>query len=306
MQSPDQARMRALVSLLSDENARVVAEARRALRDHGAKALPHLELAIEEGDAKLRARARLARDEVRIHLLERELRELGERLDRDESALEDGCILIARTRDPDLDPATIRAALDAMADDLGSRLGTSDHPLTVLNVMTRLLARELGFHGNQRNYYDPDNSYLHKVLERRIGIPISLCVIYLFVARRLSIPLVGVGMPGHFILRHTRSDPTLFVDPFGGGRILSEADCMRYLESEGEGNYDPTWLLPMSDGAILLRMIRNLLLIYRNRGETHRQEILQRLKGVLVGEEVPGRKSDDAQPGAERGAAGDR
>jgi len=292
MQPSDQARLRALVSLLSDENSRVVAEARKALREHGAKALPYLELAIEEGDAKLRARARIARDEVRVHLLERELRALAERLDREEEALEDGCILIARSRDPDLDPATVRAALDAMADDLGSRIGAGDHPLAVLNAMTRLLGRELGFHGNQRNYYDPDNSYLHKVLERRTGIPISLCIVYLFVARRLSIPLVGVGMPGHFILRHAKSDPAIFVDPFGGGRILTEADCLRYLEAEGEGNYDPTWLLPMSDGAILLRMIRNLLLIYRNRGDVARRETLQRLKSVLVREEVPGASAD--------------
>jgi len=302
MQPSDQARLRALVSLLSDENSRVVAEARKALREHGAKALPYLELAIEEGDAKLRARARIARDEVRVHLLERELRALAERLDREEEALEDGCILIARSRDPDLDPATVRAALDAMADDLGSRIGAGDHPLAVLNAMTRLLGRELGFHGNQRNYYDPDNSYLHKVLERRTGIPISLCIVYLFVARRLSIPLVGVGMPGHFILRHAKSDPAIFVDPFGGGRILTEADCLRYLEAEGEGNYDPTWLLPMSDGAILLRMIRNLLLIYRNRGDVARRETLQRLKSVLVREEVPGasadKKSENGAPDA--------
>jgi regulator of sirC expression with transglutaminase-like and TPR domain len=301
MQPPDKARLRALpaiVSLLSDENSRVVAEARRALLDHGAKSLPYLDVAIEEGDAKLRARARLVRDDVRVHLLERDFRQLGERLDRDPAALEEACVLVARTRDPDLDPATVRAALDAMADDLGSRLGTNEDPATVLDVMTRLLARELGFQGNQRNYYDPDNSYLHKVLERRTGIPISLCAIYLFVARRLSIPLVGVGMPGHFVLRHARSEPALFVDPFGGGRILNEADCLRYLEAEGEGGYDPTWLLPMSDGAILLRMIRNLLLIYRNRGDVARQQLLQRLKGALVGEETSPRPVDASDPGA--------
>jgi regulator of sirC expression with transglutaminase-like and TPR domain len=283
--------MRAMVSLLSDQNERVVAEARRALRDHGAKALPFLDVAIEEGDAKLRARARLARDDVRVHLLEHDLRRLGERLDRDESALEEGCILLARTRDPDLDPATVRAALDAMADDLGSRLTSRDDPAAVASVTTRFLARELGFHGNQRNYYDPDNSYLHKVLERRTGIPITLCAVYLFVARRLSIPLAGVGMPGHFMLRHTQAEPALFLDPFGGGRILSESDCLKYLE-EGEYGYDPTWLQPTSDGAILLRMIRNLLLIYRNRGDTARQNLLQRLKNVLIGEEVRGPRLD--------------
>src|SRR5262245_27558635 len=118
MDSPDQTRLLALVSLLSDENHRVVSEARRALRELGALALPSLDLAVGGSDAKLRSRARLARDEVRMALLERELLQLAARLDRDPNALEQGCILLARTRDPELDPATIQAALDAMADDL--------------------------------------------------------------------------------------------------------------------------------------------------------------------------------------------
>lgn len=306
MPPPDQTRLRALVSLLADESSRVVAEARRALRQEGSDALPHLELAMEEGDARLRARARLAREEVRVHLLERELRMLRGRLDRDPSALEEGCILIARTRDPDLDPASVRAALDAMADDLAARLGASEHPVAVLKIMTRLLARELGFHGNQRNYYDPDNSYLHKVLERRTGIPISLCAVYLFVARRAGIPLAGVGMPGHFVLRHVQAEPALFVDPFGGGRLLSERDCLRYLEAEGQGGYDSSWLLPMTDGAMLLRMVRNLLLIYRNRGDFARQEVLRRLKGVLVGDEARGPELDNADKGIDRRSDGEQ
>lgn len=304
MDSPDQSRLLALVSLLSDENPRVVAEARRALREFGALALPSLDLAVAGTDAKLRSRARLARDEVRMALLENELLQLAKRLDRDPGALEQGCILLARTRDPDLDPTTIRAALDAMADDLGSRLDDVRSPRVVVATMTRLLAQELGFQGNQRNYYDPDNSYIDKVLQRRTGIPISLSAVYLFVARRLSIPLVGIGMPGHFLLRHARAEPMLFIDPFGGGRILTEADCLRYLD-EGEFGYDPSYLLPMTDGTILLRMIRNLLIIYRNRGDPQRRDVLQRLKRVLVGDEAPDPpepnvKEADGERGSER------
>lgn len=301
MDSPDQTRLLALVSLLSDENPRVVAEARRALREFGALALPSLDLAVAGTDAKLRSRARLARDEVRMALLESELLSLAKRLDRDPGALEHGCILLARTRDPDLDPTAIRAALDAMADDLGSRLDEVRSPKVVVATMTRLLAQELGFQGNQRNYYDPDNSYLDKVLQRRTGIPISLSAVYLFVARRLQIPLVGIGMPGHFLLRHAQADPMLFIDPFGGGRILTEADCLRYLD-EGEFGYDPSYLLPMTDGTILLRMIRNLLIIYRNRGDPQRRDVLQRLKRVLVGDEAPDPKvrEADGERGSER------
>jgi regulator of sirC expression with transglutaminase-like and TPR domain len=301
MNPPDQTRLLALVSLLSDENPRVVAEARRALRELGSLALPSLDLAVAGPDAKLRSRARLARDEVRMTLLEGELRQLATRLDRDPDALEEGCILLARTRDPDLDATTIRAALDAMADDLGSRLDDIRTPSVVAATLSRFLAHELGFQGNQRNYYDPDNSYLDKVLQRRTGIPISLCAVYMFVARRLGIPLVGIGMPGHFLLRHGQAEPAIFIDPFGAGRVLSETDCLRYLD-EGEFGYDPSYLLPMTDGTMLLRMIRNLLIIYRNRGDPQRRDVLQRLKRVLVGDEAPDPevKEADGERGADR------
>jgi regulator of sirC expression with transglutaminase-like and TPR domain len=115
------------------------------------------------------------------------------------------------------------------------------------------------------------------VLQRRTGIPITLSAVYLFVGRRLGIPLVGVGMPGHFLLKHASAKPPLFIDAFGGGRILGETDCLRYLE-EGEFGYDPSYLLPIGDGTMLLRMIRNLVLIYRNRGDTQRRDVLQRFK----------------------------
>jgi regulator of sirC expression with transglutaminase-like and TPR domain len=302
MMRPDQpGRLQALVSLLSDESPRVVAEARRVLRKYGADALPALAEAIAAPDARLRARARLARDEVRLALLEDELRAIAPRLDRDPRALEDGAILLARTRDHDLDPATVHAALDAMADDLGTRLEGERSPVAVVARMTRFLARELGFQGNQRNYYDPDNSYIDRVLQRRTGIPITLSTIYMFVARRLRIPLVGIGMPGHFLLRHAGAEPALFIDPFGGGRVLSENDCLRYLE-EGEFGYDPSDLLPMTDGAILLRMIRNLTLIYRNRGDLRRRDVLMRLKRLLVGDEAPDPevKEADGERGSDR------
>ncbi len=301
MDSSDQARLLALVSLLSDANPRVVAEARRALRELGSSALPSLDQAVEGPDAKLRARARLARDDVRLALLERELRALAPRLDRDPGALEEGCILLCRTRDHELDPATIRAALDAMADDLSTRIDGVTAPSAVVATLTRFFARELGFQGNQRNYYDPDNSYLDKVLQRRTGIPISLSAVYLFVGRRLGIPLVGVGMPGHFLLKHVSAKPPLFIDAFGGGRILGETDCLRYLE-EGEFGYDPSYLLPIGDGTMLLRMIRNLVLIYRNRGDNQRRDVLQRFKRVLIGEETrdPEVNSTDGERGSER------
>ena len=295
MVSPDPSRLHALISLLSDYSPRGVAEERLVLRDMGPAALGGLEAAIESADARVRGRARLVREEVRGGLLEKEMRRLAERIDTDENALEAGCILLARTRDFDLDVAAIPAALDAMADDLGSRLGTTREPAIVVDGMTRFLSRELGFHGAQRNYYDPENWFLDRVLARRIGIPISLSAIWLFLARRLDLPLIGIGLPGHFIVRYGAAEPVLYVDPFHGGRVFGERECQRFLEERSVG-WDPSFLLPMSDGAMLLRMMRNLLQIHRSRGDTGRVELLQRMKGVLVREEVSGQELGAAEP----------
>jgi regulator of sirC expression with transglutaminase-like and TPR domain len=285
----DPGRLRALVSLLSDESPRVCAEARRALLEHGARATSVLEDAIDGGDARLRARARLLRDELRLQSLESAMRSLGERIDHDTGALEEGCVLLARTRAHDVDGDAVRAALDAMADDLGTRLGSERRPAVVVDGMARFLARELGFQGNQRNYYDPDNCLIDRVLARRLGIPLSLSTIWLFVARRLEIPLVGVGLPGHFIVKHVGEEPGLFVDPFHGGRVFGERECLRFFD-ERSIEFDASFLLPMTDGAILLRMMRNLVQMHRSRGNTAQIELLQRLKRCLIGQETDRRE----------------
>ncbi len=285
MKHLDDSRICALVSLLSDDSKVVSQGARSALKNIGAQALPYLADASNGPDARLRVRARFVLEDVRIHLLEKRLFDIGHRLGKDQNALEDGCVLLALSRYPDLDEGSIRAALDAMADDLQTRIVGVDHPMTVAQVLSRFLAGELGFSGNQRNYYDPDNSYLNRVLERRTGIPIALATIYLFVARRLSLPLFGIGLPGHFILRLGLHEPAVFIDAFEAGRIQTKADCIQRL-SDGKGGYDPGLLMPMNDGAILLRIIRNLQLVYRNLGELHQFRVLERLKKVLLREEV--------------------
>lgn len=286
-QRHDPARLRALVSLLSDGSPRVVDEARRALLGSGARSLAYLEEAVESPDARLRGRARLLREDVRGALLEGEMAGLRERIDRDEAALEDGCLLLARTRDWELDAGAVRSRLDALADEFARRIGTLRAPAVVARALSQFLGRDRGFQGAPRNYYDPDNWFLHVVLERRIGIPISLSAIYLFVTRRLGIPLIGIGLPGHFIVKYAAAEPPLYLDPFHGGRVLSERDCARYLEEHHSG-FDPGDLLPMSDGAVLLRMLRNLVQIFRTRGESARLRQLQRLRTMLVGEEVSG------------------
>lgn len=275
--------IQAIVSLLTDDNPKVYAETRKALRYLGERAVPFLETAESSEDALLRSRARAVHEELRVHILTLDIEKNASGLDEDASALERCCILLARSRYPSLESSTIPAALDAMADDLETRIQSMTSSLARAKALSRFLAGELGFQGNQRNYFDPENSYLNRVLERRTGIPITLSAIYLLVGRRLGLPIHGIGLPGHFILRFGEQDPWIFIDAFHSGRLMTETDCRRHLRSQGH-YWRSHRMEPMSDGAIFLRMLRNLQMIYRNSADAFQAETVRRLHEAVLRE----------------------
>jgi regulator of sirC expression with transglutaminase-like and TPR domain len=123
----------------------------------------------------------------------------------------------------------------------------------------------MDFRGNREDYYDPRNSFLNDVLERRLGIPITLSVVYMEVARRIGLPLVGVGMPGHFLLKvYDVEGRQILIDPFNNGAMLNAADCEQRMKVvyAGEMHFKPEYLLPVSRRQILTRMLNNLRHIY--------------------------------------------
>ena len=128
--------------------------------------------------------------------------------------------------------------------------------------MNHYLFQELAFRGNEENYYDPENSYFNRVLDRRTGNPISLCLLYLLLARRLRLPMVGIGLPGHFICRFQSSAAEIYVDAFQRGSFLTKADCVQYLL---RGNYSvrEQYLSPVTPRRLLLRVCSNLHQVYQ-------------------------------------------
>jgi len=119
----------------------------------------------------------------------------------------------------------------------------------------------LGFRGNEENYYEPENSYLNRVIDRRTGNPISLCMVYLFLSRRLHLPVTGIGMPGHFLCRFQCSTDELYIDAFNRGKLLTKNDCVKYLVQTSYG-YQEGLLTPATPRRILLRMCSTLHQIY--------------------------------------------
>jgi regulator of sirC expression with transglutaminase-like and TPR domain len=175
-------------------------------------------------------------------------------------------LYIALEEEPTLDPEEYINALDVMAEEVMERLPDGRYPLRIIQTINEYLYKDLGFKGNQVDYYDPRNSFLNQVIERRTGIPISLSLVYLEIARRIDFPMLGVGMPGHFLIRPNIADTDIFVDAFNQGEILFSQDCFTKLtEIYGQPvPLRPEFLAPISPRKFLARMLSNLKIIYIN------------------------------------------
>jgi regulator of sirC expression with transglutaminase-like and TPR domain len=168
---------------------------------------------------------------------------------------------------PDLNVDTVVRQVDLLAESAISEVSPYQTILERAESLSDYLFIQHGFRGNVEEYDDPRNSYLNEVLERRLGIPISLSVVYLALASRLGIPAQGVGLPGHFIIRIPTEENDFFLDPFHGGNRLSIEDCALLVRQSTnyEGPFQQEWLKPISGHAILTRMLNNLRNAYFRR-----------------------------------------
>lgn len=176
-------------------------------------------------------------------------------------------LYIAQEEYPDLDTAAYLNALDVMAMEVEERLPVERYPLKIIQSLNQYLYDDLGYTGNTEDYYDPRNSFLNDVIDRRLGIPITLSLVYLEVARRLDFPMVGINMPGHFLIRPEFQDVGIFVDAFNRGEILFEQDCEeRLIQMYGRSvPLQPQFTEAVSHRQLLARMLTNLKFIYLNR-----------------------------------------
>ena len=187
--------------------------------------------------------------------------------EEEDISLAEASLYIAGDEYPDLDAQAYLSALDEMAREARGRLTRIDDTGDTLRRLSEYLFLHLGFQGNDRDYYDPQNSYLNRVIDRKLGIPITLSIVYMEVARRLGLVLEGIGLPGHFILRHGPPEWELYVDPFNGGELLSRADCERLVQAtfHGQAEFHDEFLLPCTRRAILVRVLSNLRNAYGHR-----------------------------------------
>lgn len=210
--------------------------------------------------------------------------EQGDNLD-----LEEGLFQLASFLDPFLEKKKISEPLFEMSRELGDRLEKATDCDKAISIFRRYVFEEKGFHGNTYNYYDPDNSFLNKVIERRTGIPISLSSLCILLAQKtlwkgVPLPVVGIGLPSHFIVQFRFPEKSLFMDPFNRGRTVTKADCVEILKKQ-DIRFKESYLLPVSSHAIVCRTLTNLLNIFSNLGEDSNRDQFLRVLHILNGED---------------------
>ncbi len=270
----------ALIALLADDHPEIVEVAREKLVERADEALPLLREAIHShADSKVRVEAQGVLERIRLASVSQEWRKTA-KLPEEKLNLEESIFLLSKVSYPDLDTASYQTRLDELAQRIRPLLRPALKPREKLAMMNRVLFRVEGFKGNDEDYFDPQNSYLNRVLDRKLGIPISLSILYLLVAKRLKLPVQGVGIPGHFMVKYKDGQNEFYVDAFNAGRFLSRPECVQSMVEAGYP-YQVEFLEGVGVREILARMLRNLILIYVDRHEQTLERTLIRFLDEL-------------------------
>ncbi len=265
--SPGQRDVWAMVDLLADDDP----EIRARVIPHLARAGDRAIAALESARPTVPHADRIAEALAAIHRTN--ALEALERFASVEPAglAETGALLVTRVLNPAIDPMGVNQALDDLAAQAPEPTRDSN-PTIALPALAAHLYEGCGFDGARADYPNPANSLLDRVIERRVGLPITLSVVYLAVAGRVGIPLEGVGLPAHFVLRHPSSTDRPYLDPFNRGRLLGEADCADIVRAHGF-TLRREHLTAVSPQEIAARICRNLLVAYRRRRDHEREQL---------------------------------
>jgi len=177
--------------------------------------------------------------------------------------------LLTSCFEPEAPIAKLRRKLDAWGRRLRMLIAEASSARERLQTLTTFMAQDLGFRGNAEEYYDPRNSLLSDVIETRLGIPISLAMLYVIIGKRANMRIDGINLPGHFIARYER----ILFDPFHGGRILSRPDCEAILTRQ-RLKTQSIYFASASPRLVLMRMLANLVFIFERSGEREKHRLV--------------------------------
>ncbi|MDZ7772606.1 MAG: transglutaminase-like domain-containing protein [Balneolaceae bacterium] len=274
---PTPSEIKSLVSLLEDPDPYVQSEVRSRLFELGEQAVPLLDQQKNEvRDPSEKEHINEIIRWITFGSLEEDFVELLQLGIDSPSRLEDAAFTLCRFHNPTLREREYVKKLDRFADLVENRIRYSLSETQKMHKLLDFVFDDLGFQGSTDDYYHPENSYLNRVIDRRQGLPISLGLIVLFLARRLELPFYGVNMPIHFMLKFRGEKDELLIDPFDRGKVVTYNQCYYFLKQNG---LDPRseHFETAGEREILARCIRNLVHSYSRREEEEKAGQLKQL-----------------------------
>ena len=280
--SPEKNQISYLIRLIDDRDEFVRNQIRDQLIEIGEDAIPFLEIAAKTGRPEIKSNALKVIQAIIPKQLQKQFSQLGGGSPKGHWELEAGVILLAKFGYPSEDTNNISRVLDQLATEAFDQVKNKISPKQAIKALTRFLFFEKGFEGNKTNFFDPDNTYFSRMLEQRKGIPITLSALCVFVGQRLGLPIVGVGLPGHYIAKYDSLTQPIYFDPFDSGRILSQEDCVKLAEKMGY-HFEEHYLGTATNRETLARMMNNLIMIYNKSSQLGKVSHLKSFIKVLLG-----------------------
>ncbi|CUS82256.1 Regulator of sirC expression, contains transglutaminase-like and TPR domains [Candidatus Kryptonium thompsonii] len=255
-------RIISLVKLLDDEDVFISKTAYEKLINSGVEALPVLLNLRETIGGNLK---NLLDEIVDVIKYRGYLEEVVAYFKDAERDIERGAYLVAKFAYPDVNFKEYSEKLDLMALELKRRIYTRENFDDIIDAVNKFFFVEKGFRGNFENYYEPDNIFINRVIDRRLGISITLSLVYILVGRRANLPVYGIDLPGCFVVRYESNGFEIYVDPFNGGKKMSRGDCGKLISQLGYSQKCKDLKRATAD-VIVKRMFENLALSYKNNG----------------------------------------
>ncbi len=256
----------AIVRLLRDNDPSTVSLLKNQLADGGPEIIEDVRELAAVDDATVSGHAQDILAEIESRQAFDEFTLLCHLFPED-GDIEQACWLLARIFLPGVEPLHYQRKLDSWGRQLTRLTSSAVSTRERVSILTNYLANDLGFRGNSEQYYDVHNSLLPSLIDSRLGIPISLAILYIIVAGRAGMKIEGINLPGHFIVRHGE----VLFDPFHRGKILMQADCEAIL-SKQKLTFQHSYLEPASSRMILIRVLANLLYIFQDNGDEQQRE----------------------------------
>ncbi|MFZ1082197.1 MAG: transglutaminase-like domain-containing protein [Candidatus Kryptoniota bacterium] len=271
-------KFRSLMKLIDDDDPQVSAAVEKELLYGGDEIVRLLENEKENAELKVKKRIENLISRIYIDKLQKDYDLLLDFASQRDFSLERALFLLAKPLYPEVDFVLVKSRLNELANDLRSKISDLEVPHDIIQRVNDFFLNDIGFAGNSKDYYNPDNSVLHRVLETHRGIPISLGIVYILVGRRLNLPVFGVGAPAHFLVKFvpTLSGKEFYVDVFNGGRIMSRKEAEDFINDMGF-SFEPRFLKDSSDLEMLARTCRNMARAFTAADEPQKANVLMEL-----------------------------